>query len=205
MAEITLIEPQVKDKTRCNVYIDGRFYCGVKLEVAVKYKLKAGMQVTEEQLDRIQLETEKGQALDKALTHISATRKTKRQVEEFLQKKGYTAAVVEFVIGKLSEYKLIDDYDFCRAYVHDARGKGRQMLAAELYKKGAEREAIDAVLSEYTEDVEDIKNLLERYMRGKPRDEKTLYKGFKYLISKGYSYDGAKEALNSFKGDDEDY
>ena len=77
MAEITSIEPQKKDAKRCNVYVDGRFYCGIKLEVAIKYRLKAGMQIEKSQLDEIQLETEKSQALDKALTHISASPRTK--------------------------------------------------------------------------------------------------------------------------------
>ena len=67
MAEITLIEPQKKDKERCNVYVDGVFYCGIKLEVAVKYRLKTGMQIEKSRLDEIQLETEKSQALDKAM------------------------------------------------------------------------------------------------------------------------------------------
>ncbi len=53
MSEITSIEPQVKDKNRCNVYIDGRFYCGIKLEVAIKYHLKAGMHIDKEKLDEI--------------------------------------------------------------------------------------------------------------------------------------------------------
>ena len=72
MAEITSIEPQKKDANRCNIYVDGRFYCGIKLEVAVKYRLKTGMQIDVAKLDEIQLETEKSQALDKAMTHISA-------------------------------------------------------------------------------------------------------------------------------------
>ena len=36
MPEITDITPQVKDKERCNIYVDGRFYCGLKLETAIK-------------------------------------------------------------------------------------------------------------------------------------------------------------------------
>ena len=68
MSEITAITPQVKDKERCNVYVDGRFYCGLKLETAVRYRLRAGQQVELSFLDEIQLENEKAQALDKALT-----------------------------------------------------------------------------------------------------------------------------------------
>ena len=109
MAEITSIEPQIKDKTRCNVYVDGRFYCGIKLEVAIKYHLKAGMQIDKSRLDEIQLATEKSQALDKAMTHLSAAMKTKKQIRDFLAKKGYTDAVCDYVIERLEYYKLIDD------------------------------------------------------------------------------------------------
>ena len=42
MNEITAITPQVKDKTRCNIYIDGRFYCGMSLETTIKNRLKVG-------------------------------------------------------------------------------------------------------------------------------------------------------------------
>ena len=79
MNEITAITPQVKDKRRCNIYLDGRFCCGLTLEAAVENRLKVGQTVTEEQLAEIQLESEKSTAFDKALNHISATRKTEKE------------------------------------------------------------------------------------------------------------------------------
>ena len=42
MAEITSITPQLKDKERCNIYVDGRFYCGLRLETAVRCRLRVG-------------------------------------------------------------------------------------------------------------------------------------------------------------------
>ena len=51
MSEITLIEPQKKDKLRCNVYVDGRFYCGIKLDVAVRYRFKVGIHIDFKKLD----------------------------------------------------------------------------------------------------------------------------------------------------------
>ena len=83
MPEITSIEPQKHDKNRCSIYIDGRFYCGLTLEAAIKYRLKAGMHVEKSLLDEIQLETDKNTALDKALTHISAGMKTEKQISDF--------------------------------------------------------------------------------------------------------------------------
>ena len=87
--EITAITPQVKDKKRCNIYIDGRFYCGLTLESTIKNRLKVGQEISLETLAEIQLESEKNTALDKALTHLSATRKTEKQIRDFLAGKGY--------------------------------------------------------------------------------------------------------------------
>lgn len=40
--EITGISPQKKDKLRCNIEVDGKFYCGMKLETVIVNRLKAG-------------------------------------------------------------------------------------------------------------------------------------------------------------------
>lgn len=205
MAEITSIEPQKKDAKRCNVYVDGRFYCGIKLEVAVKYHLKAGMQIEKSQLDEIQLETEKSQALDKALTHISASPKTKKQIADYLSKKGYTEAVQDYVLERLEYYKFVDDSAYCRAYVQSVTGKGKRALEADLIKRGADRKAIEEVLEEIEEDGGEAAKILQKYMRGKEFTKENLYKGFKYLLSKGYSYDTAKSALEEVGDGNEDY
>ncbi len=205
MSEITLIEPQKKDKNRCNVYVDGRFYCGIKLETAVKYRLKSGMQIDKARLDEIQLETEKSQALDKAMTHISATMKTEKQIKDFLAKKGYTEAVISFVLEKLKYHGLADDYAYCRAYIASVSGKGKRALYADLIKRGADKRAIGQALDEVEEDGDAALAVLRKYMRGKEATKENFYKGFKYLVSKGFDYDTAKSALSEFGGEDEDY
>lgn len=204
MSDITLIEPQKKDKERCNVYVDGRFYCGIKLEVAIKYRLKAGMQIEKAQLDEIQLETEKSQALDKAMTHLSATMKTKKQINDFLVKKGYTEAVINYVIERLEYYKFVNDEAYCKAYINSVSGKGKRALETDLIKRGAERSAIESALEEYEEDDAAALVVLEKYLRGKESTKENLYKGFKYLLSKGYGYDTAKSAISKYGISDED-
>ena len=47
--------------------------------------------------------------------------------------------------------------------------------------------------------------MLQKYMRGKETSKENLYKCFKHLLSKGYGYDTAKEALERLGGADEDY
>lgn len=205
MSIITSIEPQKKDKTRCSVFVDSRFYCGIKLEVAIKYRLKAGTEIEKSRLDEIQLETEKAQAVDKAMTHLSASMKTEKQMRDFLSGKGYTEAVCDYVMEKLGYYNLVDDYAYCKAYVNSVRGKGKKLIESDLIKRGAKREAIEKALEETEESVEEAYDLLKKYLRGKDLSKQNLYKGFKYLLSKGYGYDAAKEALEKIGDIDEDY
>jgi regulatory protein len=204
MSEITKLEQQKKDKGRVSVYIDGAFYCGMKLEVVLKNHLKEGMLIEKSQLDNIQLENERSQALDKALTHLSASMKTQKQIVDFLTQKGYTQAVCDDVIDKLKEYGYVNDEEYCRAYVGSVSGKGKRKLEADLIKRGADRKAIEAVLDELEENGDQAVAVLEKYMRGKEYNQKELYKAFKYLMSKGFGYDTAKAALEKYGVEDED-
>jgi regulatory protein len=204
MSTITSLEAQKKDKERCNVYIDGTFYCGIKLEIAVKYRLKVGMEIEKSFLDEIQLETEKAQALDKATAHIAATMKTKSQLTKFLQTKGYTQAVIDYVIDKLTYYGYIDDYAYCRTYVNSVNGKGKKIIERDLIKRGAERDAIEQALDLVEEDEDEVLAIANKYMRGKEFTKENLYKTFKYLMSKGYDYEIAKSAIEKLGRDDED-
>lgn len=196
MSTITSLEQQKNDKTRCSVYLDGVFYCGLKIEVAVKYRLKPGMTIEKSELDAIQFENEKVQATERAMNHLSATMKTCRQMRDFLNSKGYTQAVADYVIDKLEGYGYIDDYAYCRAYVNSVSGKGKTAIRAALIKRGALREAIDAALNEVEEDEDEVLAVAQKYMRGKSPTRENLNKALRHLISRGFDYDVAKSALS---------
>lgn len=217
MSEITAITPQIKDKTRCNVFIDGRFYCGITLEAAMKYRLKAGQAVSEEFLDTIQSESEKGAALDKALTHISAYSRTEKEVRRFLRQKGYLSSVEEYVIEKMKSYGFIDDTAYAKAYALSAlKRKGRKLIGYELCAKGVSKEDIEAALNEvYCGDVDDsatsgggvtderraAEAIAEKFMRSKPADRKTLAALYRRLISRGFPADTAKEIAEKYRAE----
>ena len=205
MAEITAITPQVKDAKRCNVYVDGRFYCGLKLETAVRYRLQVGMQVESSFLDEIQLENERAQALDKAMTHLSAAMKTERQMRDFLKKKGYVDAVCDYVLEKLREYRFVDDETYCAQYVESAqKNRGPRLIAAELKKRGAADETIEHALEEYPEEAETARVLLQKFMKNRAPTRENLAKAYRHLLAKGFGYDAAKEALESLREDEDD-
>ncbi|MCM1546333.1 MAG: RecX family transcriptional regulator [Clostridiales bacterium] len=204
MSQITSIEPQIKDKTRCSIFVDGRFYCGIKLEVAVKYRLKAGMEIDRAELDKIQLETEKVQATEKALTHLSASLKTEKQMRDFLVKKGYVEAVVDYVMEKMHYYGYVNDAEYCKAYIGGISGKSRRAIEVELLKRGVDKETVRGALNDYEDDDELILSALKKYLRGKELTKENVYKACRYLVSKGYEYDAVKRVSERL-GDDEDY
>ena len=206
MNEITAITPQIKDKRRCNVYIDGRFCCGLTLEAAFKYRLKAGQIISPERLEEIQLESEKNTALDKALVHISASKKTEKQVRDFLKGKGYLPAVCDYVLEKMRGYGFVDDKDYARDYVGFAASKkGGRLIKMELRAKGLLEEDIDEALTSIDQGEQESAagRILEKYMRGKTPDRETLAKAYRHLMSKGFDYETSRAALAAF-GDMDD-
>ena len=203
MFEITSITPQQKDKARCNIEIDGKFYCGMKLDTALANGLRAGMSVDTDFLSHLQLESEKMTALDKALRHISVSMKTEKEIRTFLKKKGYLEEVENYVIDKMKDYGYIDDETYAASYAAGAsKRKGSRLIQLELKHKGVDGQIIESVLSSLTDETESAKKCLEKYMHGKPFDQATLRKAYRNLISKGFDYDTCKQAIESLKDED---
>ena len=198
MSEITAITPQVKDKRRCNIFVDGRVCCGLTLETAIKNRLKVGSAVTEESLAEIQLQSEKEVALDKAMSFLSATRKTEKQVREHLAKKGYLGCVQDYAVEKLRDYGFLNDGEYAEAFVECmSKKKGSRLMRMELRGKGVSDEEIDGALETLGEEteIESAKGIAQKYMRGKNFDAQTLQKAYRYLLGKGFSYEVSKSAL----------
>ena len=80
MKTITELKIQAKDKNRVNLYLDGKFFCGLDLETTVKNRLRIGTIITEEKLEEIQVESEKQTAYTKALKLVSVRYKTQKEV-----------------------------------------------------------------------------------------------------------------------------
>ena len=205
MPEITDIAPQKKDKERCNVYVDGAFCCGMRLETVLTNRLKVGMHVEAEQLAEMQLESEKAQALDRALRHLSVTMKTEKQMRDFLKKKGYLPAVCDYVLEKLRGYGFVDDAEYSAQYVQAAgRRKGARLIALELKSRGVAEEQVEAALDGLEGEEEAAKAVLQKYMRGKEPTRENLSKAYRHLLSKGFSYETAKDALASPGAEEEE-
>ncbi|PWM72753.1 MAG: hypothetical protein DBX59_05560 [Bacillota bacterium] len=199
MGRITEISPQVKDKKRVNVYIDGAFKCGLSLETAAKFRLKAGVEIDEERLKEIEFDSERQAALEKAAAHISKTMKTERELSLFLSRKGYGDAVVSFILEKFKSYGYIDDAAYAKSYVtaHSAK-KGARLIKAELRARGVGEEIVADALKEL-DGGNAAKAAAAKYMRGKGREAKDIQKLYRHLLGRGFSYEEAAAAAEEYK------
>ena len=204
MKTITAITAQVKNAKRCNIFLDGEFFCGLPLETVVKNRLKAGMAVDERQLEKLQLEAERASAVETAMNFLSGAVKTEKQTRDHLREKGYTPLVTEHVIEKLTEYGLLDDWYYAERYVETYAGrKGALLMRQELKRRGLSDSVASGALEELGDQFEAALLIAEKYMKGREAELKTVQKLYRQLLSKGFTYDEAKYALDKIRqGDD---
>ncbi len=155
MPTITALERQKKNPRRVNVYVDGRFALG--LDGVLAAALQVGQPLTEEDLARLrdQDTVEKARAL--ALELLARRPRSEAEVRQRLGEKGFAPSVVDEVLARLRELKLVDDAAFVRFWVENRssfRPRGAYGLRYELRQKGVAAETVDRVLEDLAFDEE---------------------------------------------------
>ena len=204
MPEITQITVQTKNKKRCNLFIDDEFFAGVSVETVVKNRLKVGKIVDAKELLELIEENDRTEALCKAADYISKALKTKRQVKDYLIRKGYSEEVAWYCVDKLKDYNYIDDKEYSKRYIESvSKNQGKRLIEYKLMMKGVKKEDVEGAYTETEIDSkENAKNVAFKYLKNKSIDKETLAKAYRYLIGRGFNYDEASYALSFFNKED---
>jgi regulatory protein len=92
-------------------------------------------------------------AYDKALQLLAARAHFRRELERKLAQRGFPPEEIEAALARLAEGKYLDDRATARVFVESRQergGEGRARLRAELLKRGAPEESVEAALAELT-------------------------------------------------------
>ena len=198
--EITKIEIQKSNDERANLYLDEKFFSGISLELVVKEHLKVGMEIDENKLSELILEDEKGKALAKAVKYIGSNLKTEKQLRDYLKKKEYNFATIDYVMDKLKEYDYLNDENFAKAYILTYSKKyGKLKLKSQLKMKGIKDSVIENLLEDVQSDSIDL--VAKKYMKNKELTYENLQKLMRFLYSRGYEFDDINSCVNRLKGD----
>lgn len=203
--QITDIKPQVKNSKRVSIYLDGNYYCGLDLITVMQERLKIGEEITKERLVDIQRQSEMQACMDVALKALSKSVKTEKDIIKKLESKGFLKEIALETVEKLKGYGYINDQDYSSRYTETYKNrKGKKLIKLELKQKGVNEKVIDEVLDTIESEYETALSIAEKYCKNKEKDVKLMQKCYKYLLSKGFSYEDSLTATKKVLGDIED-
>jgi regulatory protein len=210
-SSITAIEPQVKNRNRVSVFVDGEFALGMHAEVAAAAGLRVGQAVSVPDLQALARAEEVRRARDSALVFLGYRARSRQEVRRRLLQKSYDPDIVEEVIQALARGGLIDDAEFSESWVRartGARPMGRTRIAAELRQKGVEPEVIRQALEPLDQDAELDRALAvgrQKVEQLRGEDSRTARRKLgSLLMRRGFNWEVTARVLDILLRDDEE-
>lgn len=212
MSKITKIEQCKRNKERVNIYIDEEFAFAIYTELVYRFGLKVNDEVDRDKLIEIAEIENLSKCKDSALKTIERSYKTEKEIRDKLLSKEFDETTVEKTISFLKEYAFIDDLKFTKMYVKDRiRNQGRKKIKYALTQKGVNKYLIDQVFESLNKDEEEQRAFLiceKKYLsicKREDDDFKIKNKLIRYMLSRGYEYDMARNIVSKiyleYKGD----
>ena len=193
---------KLKNKNNTNIFVasteKGQF--DLHSEIIVKNNIKAG-QIDVDVFFKAVLESNILIATERAMKYISTKLKTQHQIKDYLYKQGYNSSVVNPVLAKLNEYHLVDDLQFAKSYISSNKNFSNNKLKQKLIGFGVKTDILDELLADL-DDAPTCQKAVQKFLKNKQKDEKTIQKLIRHLQSKGFSYETIKSVLNELKLND---
>lgn len=203
MPTVTDIKRQRRvESNRFNISVDGVYAFTLSdLDLSMS-GLRVGQELTAEEVEGFAQKASEAKAYALALRFLGVRVRSRRELADYLIRKGCEPEDIEAALERLVELGLVDDRRFAEAWIADrqaVRPRSRLRLAQELAAKGVAREVVEAALQEIEPDqeVEALKNLIQRKQKLPAYgDERKLVA---YLQRQGYRWGLIKEALGQLE------
>lgn len=150
MGKITSLQTQASDPNRISIFVDEHFLMGVSALIVLKMGLRLQQELTKAQIQELEQEEMLQKATDRAMNYLASRPHSRQEVKRYLRQKETPPEMIDTVLERLGELKLIDDETFATFWVESRghfRPKGAQALRSELKMKGVERDVIDEVVT----------------------------------------------------------
>jgi regulatory protein len=209
--KITAISVQVRNKSRVNVSVDGRYRFSLEIQQLAELGLRVGAEFTDEELTALEEESKFGKVYVRALEYCFTRPRSRRELNDYLYRKtrskrgkegqileGISPELAERVRSRLDEKGYLDDEKFARFWVENRnvrKGSSARKLKSELQAKGVEQSIVEMVLSDTdrSDDEEIDKIILKKARRYDDRQ-----KFMAYLARQGFGFDEIISGLERF-------
>ena len=170
------------------------------------FGLYTGMELTEEEYDRLLTAAGQMSAKMRAVRIVSASSVSKRDLHERLVRKGEDPTQAKEAVAWMEELHLLDDRNTAEQVVHSciSKGYGLQRAKQALYEKRIPKEYWEEALADYPDQLEKIVSFLRSRLDGES-DPKQVKKAIDALLRRGHSYSKIREGLNIISLDSDEF
>ena len=193
MIEITQLK-RIGKSEKYRVFCCDEELCQLQAETIIKHHIKIGAVFSEQQFEIIRKESENLSCFSDALSYVSKSLKTKKQVEDKLIEKGYLNQSIQDAINKLVDYGYINDKYYAEMFINQNKDKkGILYLKQALKTKGVSSSIMSEIFEDFETNKQDIIDLAQKFLRGKEIDIFTKQKMYRSLLAKGYAFEDIKQ------------
>ncbi len=194
---MTALEPQAKHPNRLNLYIDDRFALGLSAYVALK--VHVGQELTSEQLEALARAEQIEQAREMALRRLEVRARSEEEIRRYLGGKKFAKEIIDEVIARLKEARLLSDREFAKFWVENREGfkpRSARALKYELRQKGVPQEEIARAVGKLDETESAYRAArpkAERWSQLEAQEFNAKLSGF--LARRGFDYQTTRETV----------
>jgi regulatory protein len=187
---------------RSNIYVDGRYAFSLSTELAIT--LRVGESMSEARHTELVEQDQLVRAYDAALHFLGSRPRSEREIRDRLARHEYDPYVVDRVIARLRQIKLVDDAAFATYWVEQRathRPRGARLLKQELRQKGVSQDVVSEALLEDDENGA-YRAAARKAVSLRALDERTFKQRLgAFLQRRGYGYETVRSVVNRLWAD----
>jgi regulatory protein len=182
---------------RVNVYLDGTW--AFSLAKVLAAGLRRGQHLGSSDTARLAAEDAVEQGVERCLSLLARRPRARRELDDYLRRRGLERALREAILARLVERGLVDDPAFARSWVENRtafRPRSRRALAVELRRKGVSAETATQALAEVDEEsaARSAARGYARRLSGLGRKD-FFQRLLSFLGRRGFTYDVARPVV----------
>lgn len=177
---------------------------GLYRQTVEDFGLYPGMELSEQEHERLLSAAGQMSAKMRAVRIVSATDISQQELEQRLVRKGEDPEQAKAAVEWMDSLGLVDDRTVARNLVRSAAAKGYGLARAKqtLYEKRIPKELWQEALEDYPDQEERIRAFLESRLDA-DSGEKEIKRAVDALIRRGHSYGEIKKALKELQVEQE--
>lgn len=163
-------------------------------DVIVNNNLLLNKELTTDKLNKLIKDNYKAGIYSLAYNYISKSIRSKKEIEEYLIKKGYDSNLVNEVVKVLIKKEYINDFNYAKSFINDRiniTNYGPYRIKKDLFDKGISEEIISEVFEDIDNEIfnNKLSNLINKYFKLNNKKASAILKvkALNYFINLGYS------------------